>query len=182
MSVMTNILNKTKVYLIGAMEYENGEGWRNKVKETLNPLGITTFDPYHKPFVDFISEDEEARRMLKTWMVDSEFDKVAERMKDVRRDDLRLVDLSDFFIVYINPKIPSWGSAEEIYWANRLKKPIFLFVEGGKTKTPLWIMGTIPHKYIYNSLEEILDTLKKIDGGEKAIDSDRWRLLKEEYR
>ena len=43
-------------------------------------------------------------------------------------------------------------------------------------------MGTIPHKYIYDSLEEILGTIKKINDGEKVIDSDRWRLLKEEYR
>ncbi len=176
------ILNRTRLYTIGAMEYEDGQGWRNLVKTALQPLGITIFDPYHKPFCNEICEDEEARKSLKDWMDSGEYEKVSERMKAVRRDDLRLVDLSDFFIVYINPKIPSWGSAEEIYWANRLKKPIFLFVEGGKSKTPLWIMGTIPHKYIYGSLEEILETIKKINDGERVIDSDRWRLLKEEYR
>lgn len=177
-----NMLNGTRLYTIGAMEYEDGQGWRNTVKTVLEPLGITVFDPYHKPFVNEIKEDQEARTSLKDWMDTGQWDKVAERMKDVRRDDLRLVDLSDFFIVYINPKIPSWGSAEEIYWGNRLKKPIFLFVEGGKSKTPLWIMGTIPHKYIYGSLDEILETIKKINSGEKSIDSDRWRLLKPEFR
>lgn len=177
-----NTLKGTRLYTIGSMEYEDGQGWRNTVKDNLSPLGITVFDPYHKPYVDEIKEDEEARVSLKNWMDNSEYEKVTERMKAVRRDDLRLVDLSDFFIVYINPKVPSWGSAEEVYWANRLKKPIFLFVEGGKNKTPLWIMGTIPHKYIYNSLDEILETIKKIDSGERIIDSDRWRLLKEEYR
>lgn len=176
------MLNGTRLYTIGAMEYEDGQGWRNTVKTVLEPLGITVFDPYHKPFVNEIKEDQEARTSLKDWMDTGQWDKVAERMKDVRRDDLRLVDLSDFFIVYINPKIPSWGSAEEIYWGNRLKKPIFLFVEGGKSKTPLWIMGTIPHKYIYGSLDEILETIKKINSGEKSIDSDRWRLLKPEFR
>lgn len=177
-----NTLKGTRLYTIGSMEYEDGQGWRNTVKDNLSPLGITVFDPYHKPYVDEIKEDEEARVSLKNWMDNGEYEKVTERMKAVRRDDLRLVDLSDFFIVYINPKVPSWGSAEEVYWANRLKKPIFLFVEGGKNKTPLWIMGTIPHKYIYNSLDEILETIKKIDNGERIIDSDRWRLLKEEYR
>ena len=43
-----------------------------------------------------------------------QYDKVSQRMKAVRRDDLRLVDLSDFFIVYINPKIPSWGSGRNL--------------------------------------------------------------------
>jgi nucleoside 2-deoxyribosyltransferase len=179
---MENLLKGTRVYTIGSMEYEDGQGWRNEVKDALNPLGITVFDPYHKPFVNEIKEDNDARYTLKHWMETNDFEKVSARMKEVRRDDLRLVDISDFFIVYINPKIPSWGSAEEIYWANRLKKPIFLFVEGGKNKTPLWIMGTIPHKYIYNNLQEIIDLLISIDAGKKKLDSTRWRLLRPEFR
>jgi hypothetical protein len=63
-----------------------------------------------------------------------------------------------------------------------MKKPIFLSVEGGKKKCPLWILGMIPHKYIYNSVEEIVDMIRKIDGEKVKVDSDRWRLLKPEYR
>jgi hypothetical protein len=40
----------------------------------------------------------------------------------------------------------------------------------------------IPHKYIYNSFEEVQDMLTEIDNGKKTIDSDRWRLFKEELR
>ena len=43
-------------------------------------------------------------------------------------------------------------------------------------------MGMIPHKYIYDSVEEVLDIIHQIDRGEKEADSDRWRLLKPEYR
>lgn len=179
---MENLLRGTRVYTIGAMEYQDGQGWRNHVKDVLEPKGITIFDPYHKPFIEFLKEDEQARLDLKTWMKNEEYDRVAKWMNEIRRDDLRLVDLSDFFIVYVNPKIPSWGSAEELYWANRLKKPIFLFVEGGKKLTPVWIMGTIPHKYIYNNIDEILETIEKIDSGKKKMDSDRWRLLRPEFR
>jgi hypothetical protein len=32
------------------------------------------------------------------------------------------------------------------------KKPLFLSIEGGKKKTPLWLMGVVPHKYIYDSI------------------------------
>ena len=39
-----------------------------------------------------------------------------------------------------------------------------------------------PHKYIYNTVEEIVDMLYAIDNGEKEIDSDRWRLLRKEFR
>ena len=47
---------------------------------------------------------------------------------------------------------------------------------------PLWIMGMLPHKYIYNNVTEIVDKLKNIDSGKKAIDNERWRLLKKELR
>ena len=32
------------------------------------------------------------------------------------------------------------------------------------------------------SIEEVLDMINQIDSGKKAIDSDRWRLLREELR
>ena len=55
-------------------------------------------------------------------------------------------------------------------------------MEGGKRKTPLWMMGMLPHHYIYDSIEEVVGMIKQIDTGEKNIDSDRWRLLKKELR
>lgn len=177
-----NLLRKTRVYTIGPMQYADGRDYRNRVKEVLHPLGITVFDPYHKPFINEIVEDEGARQEMKDQMEAGDYDAVTERVKQVRSDDLRLCDVSDFAIIQVNPTIASWGSAEELVTFVRMKKPIFMFVEGGKKKTPLWIMGQIPHKYIYDDLESLLETLRKIDAGEIAIDSKRWRLLKPEYR
>jgi hypothetical protein len=54
--------------------------------------------------------------------------------------------------------------------------------EGGKKNTPLWIMGMIPHKYIYDSFDEIKQVLITINDGLKSIDSDRWRLFEQELR
>lgn len=177
-----NVLNKTKVYLVGHMQYVQGREWREEMTPSLRSMGITVFDPYHKPFIDDATEDEAVRANLKVSMESGKYDEVAERMKTVRNFDLRLCDLSDFIIAHINPAVASWGSAEEIVTSVRAKKPVFLSIEGGKTKTPLWIMGMLPHKYIYNNLDEVLDTLKRIDSGEKIIDSDRWKLLLPEYR
>lgn len=177
-----NFLKKTRVYLIGHMEYSDGRGWRNVAKEELSKRNITVFDPYEKPFLNEIKEDEEARNDLKNQMKNGEYDKVTERMKDVRSDDLRLCDISDFFIAKIEPSVASWGSAEELTTANRMKKPIFLIIEGGKSKCPLWIMGMLKHKYIYNTLDEVLEIVGKIDDGIIIPDSSRWRLLKPELR
>lgn len=164
------------------MEYVSGRGWRDFVTQELKPRGITIFNPYDKPFMDDVDEDDAVRAKLKESMAAGDFDAVAQRMKPVRGFDLRLCDLSDFLIAHITPEIASWGSAEEFVTSVRMKKPIFLSIQGGKIKTPLWIMGMIPHKYIYNSIEESVEMIKKIDDGSVKIDSDRWKLLKLEYR
>ena len=176
------LLNKTRTYLVGHMQYANGRGWREEVTPSLIEMGITVFDPYHKPFIDDVIEDEEARLHLADWMKSEEYDRVSERMRRVRNFDLRICDLSDFIIAHINPSVASWGSAEEIVTCCRANKPVFISVEGGKSKTPLWIMGMFPHKYIYNNVQEVIKMLKRIDNEEKIIDSDRWKLLKPEYR
>lgn len=164
------------------MQYLDGRGWREDIKPKLTNMGITVFDPYVKPFMDDTNEDESVRGQLKTWMEAGEYDKVSERMKKIRAFDLRLCDLSDFIIAHINPSVASWGSAEEIVTSVRMRKPVFLSIEGSKKVCPLWIMGMLPHKYIYNNTDEIIEALNKIDSGEKVIDNDRWKLLLPEFR
>ena len=164
------------------MQYVSGRNWREHVTEKLSPLSITCFDPYKKPFIKDVEEDEASRQEMETWMKTKQYDRVTERMKTVRAYDLNLVDRSDFIIAHLVPEVASWGSAEEITLAVREKKPVFISMEGGKAKTPLWMLGMLPHKYIYNSVDEILDMLYAIDSGNKPIDSDRWRLLRKEFR
>jgi nucleoside 2-deoxyribosyltransferase len=176
------LLRKTKTYLAGAMQYENGRGWRDSITPSLLSMGVTVFNPYSKPFVEDSNEAEDAREKMKQQMECGDYDSVAERMKRVRSFDLRLVDLSDFIVAYVNPKIASWGTAEELVTACRQKKVTFIIIDGGKPLCPYWILGMFPHKYIYGSVEEAVDMLEKINSGEKPIDSDRWKLLRSEYR
>lgn len=177
-----NLLNKTKTYLVGHMQYLSGRNWREEVSSKLEPLGITCFDPYKKPFVKDVEEDEKTRSQMDQWMKSEKYEKVTERMKVIRSYDLNLVDRSDFIIAHLTPDVASWGSAEELVTAVRMKKPIFISIEGGKTKTPLWILGMLPHKYIYDSINQIIDMIYAINDGRKKMDSDRWRLLNEKYR
>lgn len=179
---MKNILEKTKTYLVGHMQYISGRNWREEVTQKLSDINITCFDPYKKPFIKDVEEDEVSRQEMETWMKTKQYDRVTERMKMVRAYDLNLVDRSDFIIAHLVPSVASWGSAEEIVTAVRMKKPIFISMEGGKSQTPLWMLGMLPHKYIYNSVEEIVDMLFAINEGSKTIDSDRWRLLRHEFR
>jgi hypothetical protein len=177
-----NHLYRTRCYLIGHMQYVDGRGWRDIVKQDLGDRNITFFDPYHKPFIHDVPEDESSRNEMKHWMETQQYDLVTQRMWEVRGYDLRLCDICDFFVAHLIPEKASWGSAEEITTVIRQKKPIFLSIEGGKSKTPLWLMGALPHKYIYNSVAEVIETIKHIDDGIIKINSDRWKLLKPELR
>ncbi len=179
---MKNLLAHTKTYLVGHMQYLSGRDWRGEITAQLKTLGVSCFNPYDKPFMKDVNEDEGTREQMQVWMKTKQYDRVTNRMKTVRSYDLNLVDRSDFIIAHLVPDVASWGSAEEIVTAVRMKKPIFVSMEGGKCKTPLWMLGMFPHKYIYNSLDEVVEMLYAIDSGDKEIDSDRWRLLRKEYR
>ncbi len=177
-----NLLYKTKTYLVGHMQYLSGQNWREEIANKLKKINVICFNPYKKPFVKDVAEDESSREKMNTWMQTMQYDKVVDKMKTIRSYDLNLVDRSDFIIAHLVPDVASWGSAEEIVTAVRMKKPIFISMEGGKTKTPLWMLGMLPHKYIYNSLDEIIEMLYDVDSGNKQMDSDRWRLLQKQYR
>ena len=179
---MENLLEKTRTYLVGHMQYACGRDWREYVEGELSKLDITIFNPYKKPFLKDVDEGEETRAKIANDMEEGHYSDVANRMREIRSYDLNLVDRSDFIIAHLLPDVASWGSAEEIVTAARMKKPIFISMEGGKTKTPLWMMGMIPHHYIYDSIEDVVSMIKKIDNGEKEIDSDRWRLLTKDLR
>lgn len=182
MNIGLNKLNKTRAYLVGGMQYVDGSGWREIVQSELQKMGVVVFNPYNHPFINSTEEDNDATKKLKDLIELKKYDDVSQIVRKIRLEDLRCVDVCDFCFVNINSSAPTCGSWEEIFWANRMKKPIFFCVEDGADKLPLWMYGVIPYKYVYNNIYEAIELLKQIDKGEKEIDSDRWRLLKKEYR
>ena len=179
------MLYRTRAYLAGSMQYaDDGRGWREKIKEELKHTGIQFFDPYHRPYIHDTSEDEGSRTEMLRWMETEKYDLVTRRMTEVRRFDLRLVDLSDWFICMVSPKIASWGTAEELSLMVRQEKPVFVVVDDseGKRKTPLWVMSMVDHKYIYNSVNDAIDTIKAINDGIVKLSSKKWKLLLSELR
>jgi len=177
-----NLLAKTRAYCIGHMQYGDGRGWRDYVINELTPLGIQIFNPYDKPFIKDVDETEEAFKQAYKDLKTERYDLVVSKMKEIRSYDLSLVDRSDFIIAVIDVKIPSWGTGEELSWAARLKRPTFICSTTSKSDIPLWVYGMFPHKYMYDSIEDAVDMIKKIDRAEIITDSNRWRLLRKELR
>jgi len=179
---MTGVLHKTKTYLIGHMQYGDGSNWRAETTQKLEEFGVSVMDPYHQPFLHKVEETPETHDILRQKMKDGDFEEVAAHMKQVRNLDLSMVDRADFLICYINPEIPTFGTVEELSIACQIKRPVFVAVEGGKAKTPFWVMGMLPHNYIYDSVDEIIQKLGQIHREEIPIDSCRWRLFDYPFR
>jgi nucleoside 2-deoxyribosyltransferase len=176
-------LNRTKCYLAGNIENSNApHSWRNLVKTELKETGIIFFDPLKKPFMDSLSEDKEHIARLIKLREEGRFEDLARIMRKIRVEDLSLVDRADFIIASISAKTASWGTAEEVFWANRMKKPIFLVVSEGRRWCPFWIFGTLPTDEIYGKVEEVIAEIKRLDSGEKKMDLTRWKIFREEYR
>lgn len=177
-----NLLNRTRCYLVGQMQYVDGQPWRTYVESQLKEIGIIVLNPYNHPFVNSTQEDNNATAKLKDLIKLGRYDEVSEIVKKIRAEDLRCVDICDFIFCHIDPRFPTCGAYEELFWGNRMKKSIFLSISTGKENCPLWIFGTIPHKYVYSDINGAVNMIKNIDNGTVPIDSDRWRLLREEFR
>lgn len=178
-----NILKKTRAIVIGPMEecISEGRDVRLRVKKELDKMGVTLLDHYDRPFVEMVREDEDTHNDMVKMREEERYDDLAD-LRLIRLQDLALIDMSDFVICHFEKKTFSVGTFEELFLANKIKKPIFFVWGEGKQKCPFWVFWTIPHRYIYNSIDEVIEMLHKINNGEVQIDSKRWRLLKPEYR
>lgn len=176
------LLNKTKCYLAGPIEFADGSVWRKGISARLKLMGVTVFNPFEKPFVNSVEESDEVRQKLFALRANGKLQEVHEHMKRVVSDDLAQCDWSNFVICYINPVVPTFGTMSELTYSNICKRPIYIVTEGGRNCTPLWILGMIKPEFIFDSFELLMSHLQKMDKGEVLFDSPRWKILKEEYK
>lgn len=138
------MLQGARVYLSGPMDFvasravEKQSGWRNRVSEFLQQMGVTVFDPWFKPDVRGLHEygREDAKsgeRIRKRWSYAGGKKGAQARAWCARQFwetlhiDLRMVDTSDFTISYCPTNIYSVGTPHEIIMATLQHKPV-LFV------------------------------------------------------
>lgn len=138
------LLQNARVYLSGPMDFvasraaEKRVGWRNRVGEFLQSMGVTVFDPWFKPDVrglyEYGREDEKSIERIRrrwTYAAGSEGARAREwcskQFWETLHIDLRMVDTSDFTISYCPTNIYSVGTPHEIIMATLQHKPV-LFV------------------------------------------------------
>lgn len=172
---MNNRLKNQRVYLAGAMDRvaDRGNGWRDNITPFLESLGIIVFNPIKKP--TSVGSEDESTHKLKIHLKNIEnYDELSLIMKTIRSVDLRLVDISDFLIVNLDLDIHPCGTYEEIFWANRQKKPIIIHMVQGKQSAPDWLFGTIPHQMIFSNWDDIKTYLNTIHTENIINTRNRW--------
>ena len=138
------LLQGARVYLSGPMDFvasrtaEKQFGWRNRVSDFLQELGVTVFDPWFKPDVrglhEYGREDvKSGDRIRERWTYAGGKPGAqarswcAKQFWETLHIDLRMVDTSDFTISYCPTNIYSVGTPHEIIMATLQHKPV-LFV------------------------------------------------------
>ena len=152
---------------------DRGTTWRTYITPFLETLKVEVFNPLKKTN-PIGKEDEETHQYKKKLKASENFDALTELMKTIRSTDLRLVDISDFIIVNLDLDVHPCGTYEEIFWANRQKKPIIVHMVQGKQNAPDWLFGTIPHQMIFSSWTDVKDYLLDINNKAEIQTYNRW--------
>ena len=157
-----NRLKNTRCYLAGAIEKATdgvgGSSWRQKVKSDLSELHIHWMDPCDKP-IACGKETPELQERLRRHRSNGFYYCIREIMLPICRIDLRLVDISDFIIVNIDPNVPTFGTHEEVSRAASQNKPVLVRIEGGKKGAPLWWYERLDPELFFGSWDDLYSYL-----------------------
>lgn len=158
-----NRLAYHRAYMAGSMDRvpDGGVTWRQNLTPFLKSKRIIPLDPCNKP-IDIGLEDESERVIINKFKAEGNYEEVANR-KIIRAVDLHLVDHSDFIIVYLDLTVHPCGSYEELFWANRMKRPILVVMEQGKQNAPTWLFWCLPHQHIFSSFDELKEYISYVD-------------------
>lgn len=173
-----NRLKGQRVYLAGAMDRvaDRGANWRSQITPFLEEMGIVVFNPLNKP-TSVGSEDNDTHAIKTMLKAKESYEELSNMMKTIRAIDLRLVDISDFLVVNLDLNTHPCGTLEEMFLANRSKKPVIVHMEQGKKNTPDWLFGTLPHSMFFSTWEEVRHYLSHIDSDKYINHENRWRFF-----
>lgn len=181
-------LKGLRVYLAGTMEYskDGGEGWRKVITPELEGMGMVVMDPTNRPLrLSYAETASEELATLKRLRSEGDFDTLIRYTKEIVHQDLRMVDVADLLIVFINANVPTVGTIDEFVTASNQKKPILLFCEQGPRELPIWFWGRIGDdhaKVICEDLAAVVEKLKNVaycddKDLENHVDLSKWVFL-----
>ena len=176
-SDIMNKLNGLRCYLAGPIDHaeDDGIGWRREIGEWLRNKGVVVMDPTDKPTsqTKFKEIEEEKTKLIELKRL-GRWAELRGYMKEIVLADLRMVEISDFNIVYIDTDVHLCGTYEELFVSLRQRKPTFVVAKNGKESLSVWLFGRMNPDFIFDSFETMLDYLNGIDVGLIEPDTTRW--------
>lgn len=182
------VLDLACCYLSGSIEYakDSGVKWRRKFISLSYQAGLKLdfIDPTDKPGGENIKIGENKEHQAKLQR-EGRWRELQKYVHRYRRYDLRFVDNSDFLVAVIDPTVPQWGTANEIYFAEMQHKPIFFIIEGGLHKLPRWLFDVVnlggdnydDRCNVFETVEAVIEELVAFDHGVYIL-SDEWVLVR----
>ena len=174
---MAGKLNGQRCYLAGPIDHaeDDGIGWRIQMTEWLSERGVMALDPTNKRTSNTIfNEIGDEQKNLGQLRELGRFHELRAAMKPIVLADLRMVEVSDFLIVYLDPDVQMCGTWEELFVGLRQHKPVLVVVNGGKQKLNFWMFGRINPDFVFDSFEDVKKYLIGVDDETIRADSSRW--------
>ena len=170
-------LNNHRVYLAGPIDHvaDDGVGWRQNISPYLKKMGLTILDPTDKPtsqckWNEIGDEKDHIKRLvaLKRW------DELRNLAKEIVLVDLRMVEVADFMICYVDKDVHLCGTYDELFEALRRRKPTLIVHKGGKAEMSMWLRGKVNHNFVFETFDEVYDYLEALHDGTVEPDYTRW--------
>ncbi|MFA5758227.1 MAG: hypothetical protein WC942_02480 [Clostridia bacterium] len=155
---------------------DNGADWRIRLQRELTDLEVFWLDPTHKP-TNIGIEDEQTKYILNDLRSKGDYKLLRQMIQPIRSYDLRMVDISDFLVVHLDRDTPTCGTWEELFLANRQKKPVVLHYAQGKGKVPHWLFDVVPEQMMFSEWFEVFEYLRHIAYGTNIDDLNRWKFF-----
>ena len=155
---------------------DDGVGWRRdlRMKCKRKKLPLSFFDPTDKPKI-LGSEIGDEKSRIKKLMRKGKWKQTQNEVKTFRRYDLRMVDHSHLYIIYIDLSIHYCGTWDEFNVAERQNKPIFVIMAPGYSKydIPSWAVASVNEDEVFEGVDECVEHLKLLNEGKMFFDK-RW--------
>jgi nucleoside 2-deoxyribosyltransferase len=171
---MTNNLSGSRCYIARPIEFAKNKNINfTKLEKFLKLNNVKILDPKKIKFHG-ISEIKDRKKLFKN----NNFEEIRSQMKIIVRKDLRCVDISDFIIAFLPKGVRTTGTIHEIIESDRQNKPTLLVCPEGKKYIPAWFFGIIKLEYMFNSIDELIEYLNKINSLKEIIKiDDRWQFI-----
>lgn len=181
-----HILEGSSCYLSGGMQFaiDGGIGWRKDFINQTSGLDIrlSISDPTNRTinrnhWFPFLKEAEEEQSYARKLRAENKWDELTAYVHAFRRMDLRAVDQCDFVVVTIDTTIHQAGTWDEVFVAEKQKKPILVILPHKKEKAPDWLFGVVDWRTeMFDSVHACVNYIDNINKGLITLD-DRWVLV-----